>query len=337
MNKEKTMSKNLVTNAAMHTAAVSATSTTSACDISALFKRSPKAATNSASATVSATAPAWAHALLAQGDALVTLYNQYKAEIFDRSDDACWDLLERVYTYVQSIDSDSVNCKLKKKEFVSHIKVNGYPNASASDSTASLVVKYVFGQQAKQTLNSYANTLKRAADMKIPCDQLAAKLKASGGYAKFLETYFDANGNPVDKAPVDQDAADKKATADLRIKYVRRLFAAMGRNATNNVDCSYLVQDYVPVDDRKEDAKKADPDNAKYKAGNLVFFVATEGVQPDTYNLVHGFNASRQVEDALVAQIARLLPASDGLLQQVVEGMESTFDFSCEEGTPIEE
>ena len=93
----------------------------------------------------------------------------------------------------------------------------------------------------------------------------------------------------------------------------------------------------MPADDRKEDAKKADPDNAKYKAGNLVFFVATEGEQPDTYNLVHGFNASRQVEDALVAQIARLLPASDGLLQQVVEGMESTFNFSSEEGTPIEE
>lgn len=306
-------------------------------NFSHLFMRSPTAvAANDESATVTTSLQDWAKQLIAEGDALVELFDQYKVEYLDRSDAALWDLLERVYEYVLGIDEDKVNGKRKKQAFVSHLKANGYPKAGGNDSTASLVVKYVFRNQAKQTISNYAATLVRAAALKIPADKLAERLQQYGGYAKFLETYFDENGNAVAEAPVNNEAVERKNAAQTRIKNVRRLFNVMGQTSSKAVDAQEIVQDAVPIDERKLEAREKDSDNSKYKRSNFVFFVAVEGGH-GSYNLVQGFSVNRQVEDNLLTQFSGLISAdNDTLNAAVVEAELNLGIFDDEEGSPIE-
>lgn len=304
-----------------------------------LFKRSSTAvAANSEQATVETGLPDWTVQLIAEGDELVALYDQYKVEFFDRSDAALWELLERIYQYTLSIDDGSANEPLRKQAFVKHLKVNGYPKASSNDKTASLVVKYVFRNQAKQTISNYAATLVKAKKLNIPVDKLAERLQLHGGYAKFLETYFDENGNAVDDAPVDQEAVANKAVFETRVKNATRMFSAMGCASANTINAQAIVQDVVPVDERKEAAKLKDADNVKYKRSNFVFFVAVDGEVEGTYKLAQGFSVSRETERNLMAQFARFIEASDEELREAVIGAELALNiFEGEEGTSIEE
>jgi hypothetical protein len=334
------MTKNLLNVAAMQTSTTAAAAVESVGAIgnfSHLFQRSQTAvAANDESASVTPGLPDWAQQLIAEGDALVALYDQYKVEFFDRSDAALWNMLERIYQYTFSIEDGSANAPLRKQAFVKHLKTNGYPKASGNDSTASLVVKYVFRNQAKQTISNYAATLVKAAALKIPADKLAECLQQHGGYAKFLETYFDENGNAVAEAPVNTEAVERKNAAQTRIKNVRRLFNVMGQTSSKAVAAQEIVQDVVPIDERKPEAQEKDPDNSKYKRSNFVFFVAVEGARGD-YNLVQGFSVNRQVEDMLLTQFSGLIAAdNDTLNAAVVEAELNLGIFEDEEGSPIE-
>lgn len=309
--------------------------------LSNLFKRGPgKAAVDSKLIAKAAGAGNASQAQIAiEIDALEDAYAQYKRDIGDRSDTGLWQVQQSVYVNVLSIDGDGVNGALRKEALVKELKERGYKKASVKDSTASLLVKCVFADQAKQTHSNYVQMMKKAQALKIAGDELAAFLKKYGGYMKVLETYFavDEQGavTTVDTAPVSVDAEEAKAQAQEQMKAFRRALIAMSGDVVDEVACAG-VTDWVPVDERKEATKAKDPDNAKYKRGSFVFFVAVEGDVPGKYKLVQGFSAARDLEDKLMAQLLPNIEATTEELRAVAQNYEQAQGlFDDSEGTAI--
>lgn len=272
-------------------------------------------------------------------DALEEEYAQYKRDFGDRSDAALWLVQQSVYKTMLSIDADKVNGKLRKDALVKALQARGYTKASASNSTASLLVKCVFADQAKQTHSNYASMMTKAQALGIAGDDLASFLAKYGGIMKVLETYFtvDEQGavQAVATAPVNEDAEKAKANAQDRVKAFRRVLIAKSGESAQEVACNDVTY-WVPADERKEDAKKKDPDNAKYTRGSFVFFVAVEGDAPGQYKLVQGFGAARDFEDKLLTQLLPNVPASADELNAVAQNYEQAQGlFEDDEGTAI--
>jgi hypothetical protein len=309
--------------------------------LSDLLKRcsAETAINNKSSAKVAGSGNACLEQIATACDELAEQYEQYKVSFGDRSDAALWQVLQNVYVFVLSIDADKGNGKLKKEELVKQLKARGYKKANVNNSTALLLVKYVFADQAKQTHSNYANAMSRAQGLGIASDEFAAFLKKNGGIMKMLETYFEVNEqgevNAVVTAPANKAAEAAKVDAQERLQAFRRALIAMSGEMANEVACND-VTDWVPADERKAEVKEKDPDNAKYKRGSFVFFVAVEGDEPGNYKLVQGFSAARDLEDKLIAQMLPNVKATVDELRAVAQHCEQAQGlFDDGEGTAI--
>lgn len=309
--------------------------------LSDLFKRGPAKAAidNKLSAKAASGGNPCQDQISTACEQLAEQYAQYKVSFGDRSDAALWQVLQNVYVQVLSIDADKINGKHKKAALVTQLKERGYKKANASNSTALLLVKYVFADQAKQTHSNYANAMLRADQLGIAGEEFAAFLKKYGGIMKMLETYFhiDEQGALIAlaAAPANKTAEQAKLDAKERLTAFRRALVAMSGEVASEVTCND-VTDWVPVDERNEEVKAKDPDNAKYKRGSFVFFVAVEGDEPGKYKMVQGFSAARDLEDKLIAQMLPNVVATADELRAVAKHYEQAQGmFEDIEGTPI--
>lgn len=245
----------------------------------------------------------WEQSITSKSEQLCEEYATFKRDFGDRTDAALWQLMQNVYTFVCELDKNA-NVKKVKAALVKQLKAKGFVKASASNSTAALVVKYIFADQAKQTINNYANVLVKASVLKVPCNKLAAFLKQHGGIVNVLEKYFDEDGNVTAVAQVSDEALQAKVDAQERLHVFKRSLNAL-RFETNTTIAFHGVQDWVAEDKRKEESKAKDAENVKYKRGDFVFFVAVPGAKEGVYEVVEGFSAAKDMEDKLLMQMLK--------------------------------
>jgi len=260
--------------------------------------------------------------VLEQGAQLIQDYASLKTEVLDRSDRALWQLLSKVFDYVLQINA-SVQKRNVKSDLLAKIKARDNYAMSSSSETQAVVVRYVFGDLARQTRNNYVVVFDKALALETGVGGLLDLLEKHKGVVNFVEHDFDGNAESA--------AETKEKRKEERLQQVtlmRRLFAAMSHcGASVPVATSYVV-DWRPSFEELAKVKTEEKALPKYQAGNFVFFVALPGSTAGSYNLVQGFSPTKDFEDQMLQQIAARMGASNSELGASVADLETSAGLS---------
>lgn len=257
------------------------------------------------------------------GDELIVKYGAFKAEFLDRSDRALWELLGYVYDYVRTINASAMKREIKKA-LIKTIKARE-PNAliATNAETEAIAVRYVFGEQARQTRSNYTVVLEKAIAVDVPVGGLAAFLEEHKGVVNVIEKSFDGNDTPI---------ANTKEVRSEQASWMRRLFSVMAHTPSDIINYEGDVVDFnLSIEEAsklKESAKK----EAKNQQGNFVFFVAVPAEKPGTYKLVHGVKAAQDFENSILHQIASRMGHSNDELKTAVCELESAVGLIHDQG-----
>lgn len=273
--------------------------------------------------------------MLEVADALVDQFGQLKADVFDRSDQALWaylgDVNELKDTIAKHADKQTI-----KTAMLTAIHKRDTAAMSSASSLEAVVVRYIFGDQSRQTRSNYTIVLEKATALNIPVDGFVAFLAEYGGVSKVVEHVFD---NEADEVKTAQEvAASNKAEQTNRIALVQRLYAATAHNPVGELSYSGEVVNWVmpkPVTKGKAPEKV----NPKYEQGDYVFFVTVHDSDTGNYRVVQGNIYDKAYEQKLLSEIASRIDTETDELEQAVQSLEQAIGFGdlIEEGTPIED
>ena len=270
-----------------------------------------------------------------QANVLVQQFGELKSTVLDRSDRALWDYMEFVYGYKLAIEAHVDKGEIKKALLNAIHLREGAPMSSAS-SLEAVVVRYIFGDQSRQTRSNYTVVMEKATALGIAADKFADFLAKHGGVSKVVEHVFDDEANTAEIAKQIADA--NKTTQTTRTGLVQRYFSASAHNATAELAYAGEVVNWVqPKPEKKgKTSEKADP---KHEAGQFVFFVTVQDMDTGKYRVVQGNIFDKAYEQKLLGDIASRLETETAELEEAVQSLEKAigFDDLNEEGTPIED
>ena len=217
-----------------------------------------------------------------EADALAQQFGQLKTDVFDRSDRALWDYLQVVNVYKVSIDMHPDKQAIKTA-LLNAIHIRDKSPMSSASSLEAVVVRYIFGDQSRQTRSNYTVVMEKATALGIAADKFADFLAKHGGVSKVVEHVFDDEANTAEIAKQIADA--NKTTQTTRTGLVQRYFSASAHNATAELAYAGEVVNWVqPKPEKKGKAsEKADP---KHEAGQFVFFVTVQDMDTGKYRVV---------------------------------------------------
>lgn len=273
--------------------------------------------------------------MLAVGNALVQQFGQLKADVFDRSDKALWTYLGEVNKYKSSIESHPDKQAIKTA-LLNEIHIREKAPMSSASSLEAVVVRYIFGDQSRQTRSNYTTVFEKATALGIPVDDFVDFLAQHGGVSKVIEHVFDDDKATAQTAK--EIAEGNKATQANRTQLVQRLFAATAHNPTGELSYAGEVVNWVPPKPEKK-GKTSDKADLKYMQGQFVFFVTVHDQDTGKYRVVQGNIFDKAYEQKLLGEIASRLEAETVELEEAVQSLEQSigFDGLSEEGSPIED
>lgn len=106
--------------------------------------------------------------------------------------------------------------------------------------TEAIVVRYVFGDQSRQSRNNYTIAMEKARTLGITADKFADFLSDNGGVGKVVEKIFDFE---EDEQAIAKELADTlKAEKTTRTELVGRLYSATSASVEREIvmRCSIL-------------------------------------------------------------------------------------------------
>ena len=121
-----------------------------------------------------------------EADALIQQFGQLKTDVFDRSDRALWDYLQVVNVYKVSIDKHADKQAIKSA-LLNAIHIREKAPMSSASSLEAVVVRYIFGDQSRQTRSNYTVVMEKAAALGIAEDKFSDFLAEYGGVSKVVE------------------------------------------------------------------------------------------------------------------------------------------------------
>ena len=249
-------------------------------------------------------------------DALVADYQRLKVEVLDRSDRALWQLLSNLYDIVLTINKSKAKKELKA-EMIKVIKTRDEKIATSAE-TEAVVVRYVFADVARQTRNNYAIVMQKALAEGIEEGGLFEFLEQHKGIVNVVEHNFDTEGVETAAAVKEAQKAERKEAGQL----AKRLFAAKALTPLKATLKTDEVFDWNLSAAKLAELKDTEKQQAKNQRGNFVFFVAVPDAANGTYNVVQGFAAPRDFEEALLMQIAARMQVPNAHLKEVVNQFE---------------
>lgn len=273
--------------------------------------------------------------MVKEADALVQQFGQLKVEVLDRSDRALWNYLQSVNDYKVSIENHPDKQAIKTA-LLNEIHLRDGASMSSASSLEAVVVRYIFGDQSRQTRSNYTAVMEKAAALGIAADKFADFLAQYGGVSKVVEHIFDDEASTAEIAKQIADA--NKTTQTTRTGLVQRYFSASAHNATTELAYAGEVVNWVqPKPEKKGKAsEKADP---KHEAGQFVFFVTVQDMDTGKYRVVQGNIFDKAYEQKLLGDIASRLATETAELEEAVQSLEKAIGFGDlnEEGSPIED
>jgi hypothetical protein len=126
---------------------------------------------------------------------LVIDYAKLKVEVLDRSDRALWEMLQAVYGFVQQIEAATSKLNIRN-ELIKQIQLRDKQGMATNSCTEAIVVRYVFGDQSRQSRNNYTIAMEKARTLGIDADAFADFLSENGGVGKVVEKIFDFEEAP---------------------------------------------------------------------------------------------------------------------------------------------
>ncbi len=289
--------------------------------------RPKTAATKAADAQAKAVLPKSVQLALDAADALLADYTKLKVEVLDRSDRALWEILQSNYGFVQQIEG-SPNKHNIRTEMIRHIQLRDKQGLPSNSSIEAVVVRYVFGDQSRQTRNNYVIAMEKAKAIGVAVDKFADFLTDNGGVGKVVEKIF---GYEDEDAVLAKELADAlKAEKTTRTQLVGRLYSVMAHTAESQISYSGLVSNWVPEKPKAASevkgkaGEKADP---KFEQGNFVFFVTVKNPETGKFHVVQGNIFDKAYEQQLLASIAERMDVPTDELANAVQGMERSIGF----------
>jgi len=269
-----------------------------------------------------------------QANVLVQQFGQLKVDLLDRSDRALWNYLQGVNDYKVSIENHPDKQAIKTALLTEIHLRDGAPMSSAS-SLEAVVVRYIFGDQSRQTRNNYTVVMEKAAALNIASNKFADFLAEHGGVSKVVEHVFDDEANTAELAKQIADAS--KASQTTRTGLVQRYFSASAHNAAAELDYAGDVINWV-LPKKAKKGKASDKADPKHEVGQFVFFVTVQDPDTGKYRVVQGNIFDKAYEQKLLSEIATRMATETNELEQVVQSLEQTIGFEDlnEEGSPIE-
>lgn len=266
---------------------------------------------------------------------LAQQFGQLKTDVFDRSDRALWDYLQVVNVYKVSIDMHPDKQAIKTA-LLNAIHIRDKAPMSSASSLEAVVVRYIFGDQSRQTRSNYTVVMEKASSLGIAADKFADFLAEFGGVSKVVEHIFDDEANTAEIA--QQVAEQDKASQANRTQLVQRLYAAGAHNPAAELSYSGEVVNWVQPKSVKK-GKASDKVDPKHEKGQFVFFVTVQDQDTGKYRVVQGNIFDKAYEQKLLGEIASRMETETAELEEAVQSLEQSlgFDDLNEEGTPIED
>ena len=257
---------------------------------------------------------------------LVIDYAKLKVEVLDRSDRALWEMLQAVYGFVQQIEAATSKLNIRN-ELIKQIQRRDKQGMATNSCTEAIVVRYVFGDQSRQSRNNYTIAMEKARTLGIAPNAFADFLSDNGGVGKVVEKIFDYE--ETDQA-VAQELADAiKAEKTTRAELVGRLYSVMAHKVDSQISYSGEVSNWVPEKPKSkaktDGTEKVDP---KYETGNFVFFVTVKNGETGKYHVVQGNVFDKAYEQQLLASIAERMDATTDELSTAVQSLEKSIGFT---------
>ena len=166
---------------------------------------------------------------------LVVDYAKLKVEVLDRSDRALWEMLQAVYGFVQQIEGATSKLNIRN-ELIKQIQQRDKQGMATNSCTEAIVVRYVFGDQSRQSRNNYKIAMEKARTLGITADKFADFLSDNGGVGKVVEKIFDFE---EDEQAIAKELADTlKAEKTTRTELVGRLYSAMAHKVDSQISYS---------------------------------------------------------------------------------------------------
>jgi hypothetical protein len=257
---------------------------------------------------------------------LVVDYAKLKVEVLDRTDRALWEMLQAVYGFVQQIEGATSKLNIRN-ELIKQIQLRDKQGMATNSCTEAIVVRYVFGDQSRQSRNNYTIAMEKARTLGIAADAFADFLSVNGGVGKVVEKIFDFE---EDAQAIAQELADSiKAEKKARTQLVGRLYSAMAHKVDSPISYSGLVSNWVPVKPegkaKTDGTEKVDP---KFEQGNFVFFVTVKNPETGKFHVVQGNVFDQAYEQQLLASIAERMDVPTDELSTAVKGLEKSIGFA---------
>lgn len=256
---------------------------------------------------------------------LVVDYAKLKVEVLDRSDRALWEMLQSVYGFVQQVEATTSKLNIRN-ELIKQIQLRDKQGMATNSCTEAIVVRYVFGDQSRQSRNNYTIAMEKARTLGIAADAFADFLSENGGVGKVVEKIFDFEEDAQAIAKELSDAI--KAEKTTRTELVGRLYSAMAHKVDSQISYSGEVSNWVPEKPeskaKTDGTEKVDP---KFEQGNFVFFVTVKNGETGKFHVVQGNVFDQAYEQQLLASIAERMDATTDELSTAVQGLEKSIGF----------
>jgi len=256
---------------------------------------------------------------------LVLDYTKLKVEVLDRSDRALWEMLQAVYSFVRQIEGATSKLNIRN-ELIKQIQLRDKQGMATNSCTEAIVVRYVFGDQSRQSRNNYTIAMEKARTLGIAPDAFADFLSNNGGVGKVVEKIFDFEEDAQAIAKELSEAI--KAEKSTRTELVGRLYSAMAHKVDSQISYSGEVSNWVPEKPeskaKTDGTEKVDP---KFETGNFVFFVTVKNPETGKFHVVQGNVFDQAYEQQLLASIAERMDATTDELSAEVQGLERAIGF----------
>ena len=299
-----------------------------------VFRPKSKGTAKDTASSATANLPKGVQSAISTADKLVADYTKLKVEVLDRSDRALWEMLQEVYGFVDQTERSPIK-RETRNELIKKIQQRDSQGMASNASMETVVVRYVFADQSRQSRNNYTIAMEKARALSVAVKDFADFLAQHGGVGKVVEAVFDFEAD--DQASAKDLADALKAEKVARSQLVSRLYSALAHTAESQISYSGLVTNWVPEKPKtNSDAKgkatdKADP---KFESGRFVFFVTVRNAETGKFHVVQGNLFDQAYEEQLLASIAERMDVDTQELTATVQGLEDSIGFEAMDMDP---
>jgi hypothetical protein len=257
---------------------------------------------------------------------LTAEYHVLKTQVLDRSDRSLWQILQKVYAFADSVQN-SVNRDKTRAELIRKIRLRSDSNVSTASTLDSIVVRYIFSDQSRQTRSNYAKAMQKARAIGITTDKFAAFLEKYGGVAKVLEETFE-----YEKIVADSNSGTAKlrlANKEVRIKLTGQLYTGIAHTSATEINYTDRIFNWVPEKPKKsmKAVSKEEKTDPKYEQGRFVHFVAVRDSAAGKYHVVQGNIFDRAFEDQILGSLVDRMGAKTEDLEKAVAALQQQIGF----------